>query len=49
MIKEPEKKIVFDTGVARVKIDLNKFNEIVENITERNKNKPNPSINNIQN
>ena len=49
LIKEPEKKIVFDTSIARVKIDLNKFNELVENITERNKNKPYPSINNIQN
>ena len=49
LIKEPERKIVFDTGVAKVKIDLNKFNELVENITEKNKNKPYPSINNIQN
>ena len=48
-IIEPVKQIVFDKDLDNIKIGLNKFNKLVENIIEKNKSKSYPSINNIQN
>ncbi len=48
-INKPEKKILIDSPLDEGKININEFNKLVENITEKNKNKPYPSINNIQN
>ena len=49
LIKKPEKKILLDAALDEGKINTNNFNKLVENITEKNKNKPYPSIDNIQN
>ena len=47
--KASDKKIMIDTGISEVKIDLDEFEEFVEKIIERNSVKTYPDINKIPN
>ena len=47
--KIPKKSVALDANVEKVKIDLNKFSELVEKITEQNSLRPFPDINDIPN
>lgn len=47
--KIPKKSVELDVNIGKVKIDLNKFSELVEKITEQNRLRPYPNINDIPN
>ena len=47
--KIPKKSVELDANIRKVKIDLNKFSELVEKITEKNSLRPYPNINDIPN
>ena len=44
-----EKTLELDAGIGKVKIDLNKFSDLVEKITKKNSLRPFPDINDIPN
>ena len=47
--KIPKKSAELNVGVGNVKINLNKFSELVEKITKQNSFRPYPDINDIPN
>ena len=47
--KSPKKEVELDVNLGKIKVDINKFGEIVEKIIERNSLRPYPDINNIPN
>jgi len=47
--KPSEKSVALDSDIGNVKINLNKFSELVEKITKQNSFRPYPDINDIPN